>query len=231
MAQSLPADLFAAEAMALAAVLSALSNQSVGRWSVTMKFEGLRLMPVAIRMTQALGENSLKPLLVWPDAGAAALARRDAPELALDIRSIRDQLNSDHADDNNRLLLVAGPQMSDYDEFADLCEKHAGSVVMLNGRLEDAAVGIGSVARARRRGFMSSWQQAYWLEPLAGGALMRAYPEEWMLFRADADGYRYAAGFEERPDAEAIDAGFGVDPGSLAQQLGSVERFLDGLSN
>ena len=102
---------------------------------------------------------------------------------------------------------------------------------MLNGRLEDAAVGIGSVARTRRRGFIASWQQAYWLEPIVGGALMRAYPEEWMLFRADEDGYRYVTGFEQRPDAEAIDVGFGLDPASIPQQLGSVERFIDGLSN
>ena len=35
-----------------------------------------------------------------------------------------------------------------------------GAVVLLNSRLEDAAVGIGSVARQRRKGFMSTWYGA-----------------------------------------------------------------------
>ena len=61
---------------------------------------------------------------------------------------------------------------------------------MLNGRLEDAAVGIGSVARERRKGFCGIWQQAYWLQPLEGGALLRSYPDDWHLFRQDSDGYR-----------------------------------------
>ena len=61
---------------------------------------------------------------------------------------------------------------------------------MLNGRLEDAAVGIGSVARERRKGFVASWQQAYWLQPLEGGALMRCFPDDWRLYRQDPDGYR-----------------------------------------
>jgi hypothetical protein len=43
-------------------------------------------------------------------------------------------------------------------------------VVTLNGRLEDAAVGIGSVARERRRGFGAQWQAAYELRPFADSA-------------------------------------------------------------
>lgn len=231
MARQLPADLFTAETMALEAIEAALHDQSCLRWSVTLKFEGLRLMPLAIRMTNSLRAKSLEPLLVWPDAGAAALAKRDAPELANDVRSIRDLLKTDDDDQHQRLMLAAGVQMSDYQDFCDLCEKHTGNVVMLNGRLEDAAVGIGSVARARRKGFLASWKQAYWLEPLQRGALMRAYPDDWELFRADADGFRFATGFEERPDSETIDAGFGIDPSSIGQQIGSVGRFLEGLSS
>ena len=58
---------------------------------------------------------------------------------------------------------------------------------MLNGRLEDAAVGIGSVARERRKGFVASWQQAYWLQPLEGGALMRCFPDDWRLYDLNTD--------------------------------------------
>jgi hypothetical protein len=38
-------------------------------------------------------------------------------------------------------------------------------VVLLNGRLEDAAVGVGTVGRERRKGFLGEWQSAYALIP------------------------------------------------------------------
>ena len=128
------------------------------------------------------------------------------------------------------MVLAVGPQPSDYEQFMAICQEHRGSVVMLNGRLEDAAVGIGSVARERRRGFVSSWQQAYWLQPLEGGALMRIFPDDWSLYRLDDDGYLHLASMESRPDPEQIAALLaGEDPDSLKQQLSSVDRFIDGL--
>ena len=82
---------------------------------------------------------------------------------------------------------------------------HSGPILMLNGRLEDSAVGIGSIARERRRGFISSWEYAYSLEPLQKGALMMSYPDEWQLFSADKDGYRFSSTFKDRPNSEQID--------------------------
>ena len=43
---SLPADLAAAEAELLTALESALASQSKGRWTLDLRFEGLRLAPV-----------------------------------------------------------------------------------------------------------------------------------------------------------------------------------------
>jgi hypothetical protein len=63
-------------------------------------------------------------------------------------------------------------------------------------------VGIGSVARGRRRTFLRRWQAAYALIPGSVSALRRAYPAPWELYRLDSDGYRFAASFEKRPDAE-----------------------------
>lgn len=98
------------------------------------------------------------------------------------------------------------PEPSDYLQFESLSNMHSGPIVMLNGRLESTTIGIGSVARERRRGFLSLWRKAYWLQPLEAGALMRIHPGEWCLFRADNDGYRQVATYEQRPDAETIDA-------------------------
>ena len=228
-AAALPADLLKAEADLLEAVKAALASGDGSRWGATLRFENLRLLPVALRLADALAATSPDLRVLWPDAGAAALARRDAPELAPAIADFNQWTSKA---DPDALLLVVGPQPSDYDAFMALCENHRGAVVMLNGRLEDAAVGIGSVARERRRGFVASWQQAYWLQPLEGGALMRSFPEDWSLFRQDPDGYRWLSASANRPDPETLAALLaGEDPDGLKQQLGNVDRFLDGLRN
>ena len=226
---TLPADLLTAEADLLQAVKAALASGDGSRWGASLRFENLRLLPVALRLAEALAADHADLRVLWPDAGAAALARRDAPDMASAIADFNQWTSKG---DPDALLLVVGPQPSDYDAFMALCESHHGAVVMLNGRLEDAAVGIGSVARERRKGFVASWQQAYWLQPLEGGALMRSYPEDWMLFRQDPDGYRWLSASANRPDPETAAALLaGEDPDGLKQQLGSVDRFLDGLRN
>ena len=174
-AAALPADLLSAESDLLVAVQAALASGDGSRWGATLRFENLRLLPVALRLAEALAAAHIDLRVLWPDAGAAALARRDAPEMAA---AIADFNQWSAKADPDALLLVVGPQPSDYDAFMALCENHRGAIVMLNGRLEDAAVGIGSVARERRKGFVASWQQAYWLQPLEGGALMRSFPDD-----------------------------------------------------
>jgi hypothetical protein len=101
---------------------------------------------------------------------------------------------------------------------------------MLNGSLEDAAVGIGSVARERRRGFLSQWQPAYALQPLDGSALRFAFPGPWELYRQDPDGFRLAATFEQRPDLEMqLAALAGEDGPGLAGNLRALDAFVEGL--
>ncbi len=203
----LPADLKAAESMVLEALQISIKDQPKGRWEVKLKFEGLKLMPLALRLSKNLQETELFPLLVWPDAGGAALARKNAPDLADQISSINELLAKDPEEYAEKDLLVVGPQPSDYDIFEQLSNKHLGALVMLNGRLEDAAIGIGSVARERRRRFVDRWRKAFWLEPLESGSLMRVHPEYWQLFRLDPDGYRQVETYEQRPEAEEIESG------------------------
>ena len=229
---ALPADLASAEQSMMAALGSALNSGDGTRWSAALRFENLRILPVALRLSRALLEVDPSLSILWPDAGAAALARRDASDLADRILDFRQWMQRCGDQPSDGLLLAVMPQPADYEEFEQVCTRHGGVTLMLNGRLEDAAVGIGSVARERRRGFVSSWRQAFWLEPIDGGALMRCYPDDWRLYRLDDDGYRQVAVFDQRPGAEEIAetlSGEGAD--SLRQQLGNVDRFLDGLRN
>ena len=224
----LPADLRAAEAEALAALQQALSAESTGRWTVELRFEGLKIQPLAQRLLAALGD-SWDPRLLFADAGATALAQRDRPELAPRQASLGDQkrLQQSQEASTSGLLILVAPAQADYEQVEAICGAHGGPVVLLNGSLEEAAIGIGSVARERRKGFLSRWQSAYALIPTGDGALRRAYPDAWQLYRRDPDGYRAAAQFESRPDpeqqAEALAAG------GVGRSLQAVDRFIEGL--
>ena len=44
--------------------------------SIYLKFEGLKLQPVVIRLYKSLTSHNFKLKLLWPDAGATALAKR-----------------------------------------------------------------------------------------------------------------------------------------------------------
>jgi hypothetical protein len=200
----LPADLRSAETEAHAAVQAALASQTKGLWTVEMRFEGLRILPVALRQLAALTPAHPEARLLFPDAGATALAKRDAPEQAAQLLGLGDLLRLQQADGgSDGLVLLAAPTPADYEQVESLCAQHRGSLVMINGRLEDAAIGIGTVARERRKGFLSEWQAAYGLIPTAEGALRRTYPDDWQFYRCDPDGYRHVCSFETRPDREA----------------------------
>ncbi|MFZ9462902.1 MAG: DUF1995 family protein, partial [Vulcanococcus sp.] len=155
-------------------MLAALSAGAKGLWTVEFRFEGLRIMPVALRLLAALTPRYPDLRLLFPDAGATALAKRDAPDQAAQLSSLSDLMRLQQADGgSDGILLLVAPTPADYDEVEQVCAQHRGVVVMINGRLEDAAVGIGTVARERRRGFLGGWQSAYAVIPTADGALRR----------------------------------------------------------
>lgn len=223
----LPVDLLSAEAQAQAAIAAALAADAQGRWTCEWRFEGLRLLPPVLRLLQALDRPGQRVSLVFTDAGGAALARRDAPDLAdriIDFRQLQQRQPSEG------VLLVVSPAAADYETFEALCQNHQGPVVMVNGRLEDAAVGIGSVARERRRGFVAQWKSAYALIPLEAGALRFAFPGEWEVYRQDPDGYRLAGTSTDKPDAEAL-AGLLDDSSGVGSTLRAVDSLIEGLRN
>jgi hypothetical protein len=235
----LPPDLRSAEAETLTAVRSALAAEPRGRWTVEWRFEGLRLLAPALRLAgDLLTEAGRGGRLLFADEGAAALARRESEILAPRIASYGDERRRQGDDggvsggegDGESLLLLVAPSQAEYDLVEALCGAHRGAVLLLNPNLEDAAVGIGSVARQRRKGFLSTWQTAYALLPDAESALRRAHPGEWELYRLDPDGYRLVRSFERRPDGESrAEALAGGGGGGLAGQLRGLNDLLEGL--
>ncbi len=223
----LPADLLAAEAQTIEALQAALTAEPRGRWTVEWRFEGLRLLAPALRLCATLLATHRSTRLLFPDAGAAALARREAAALDITILDFAELLRQPVSSADPDLLLAIAPSAADYEDFERISTGHQGAIVMVNGRLEDAGVGIGSVGRERRRGFLAQWQTAYTVQPLATGALRRAYPGSWEIYREDPDGFRFVAGFERRPDPEQQALALnGMDLGS---NLGAIDAFLEGL--
>jgi hypothetical protein len=242
----LPPDLRSAEAETLTAVRSALAAEPRGRWTVEWRFEGLRLLAPALRLAGALLTEAGQGRLLFADEGAAALARRESEILAPRIASYGDERRRQGDDGGidggegggegsgeaggEGLLLLVAPSQAEYDLVEALCGAHRGAVLLLNPNLEDAAVGIGSVARQRRKGFLSTWQTAYALLPDAESALRRAHPGEWELYRLDPDGYRLVRSFERRPDGESrAEALAGTGGVGLAGQLRGLNDLLEGL--
>jgi len=237
----LPPDLRSAEAETLTAVRSALAAEPRGRWTVEWRFEGLRLMAPALRLAgDLLTEADQGGRLLFADEGAAALARRESEILAPRIASFGDERRRQGEDGGESedggegggegLLVLVAPSQAEYDLVEALCGAHRGAVVLINPNLEDAAVGIGSVARQRRKGFLATWQAAYALLPDAESTVRRAHPGEWELYRLDPDGYRRVRSFERRPDGESrAEALAGAGGVGLGGQLRGLNELLEGL--
>ena len=203
MTNNLPADLEEAEINVYDSIQSYfLSNSDQSFLSVNLKFEGLRLNPIIFRLSNKLTKIKYENILLWADAGGAALAKRDNPELANKIYTFKEFINS--SDLINSILLVCSPQPYDIEMFEQVCSHAKSTVIMLNGKLEDPIVGIGSVGREMRKRFADKWQVVYFVQPLSLGALSKKFPNDWDLFKLESNGYSFVKSFEKRPDDETI---------------------------
>ena len=199
----LPSDLKEAEENLYQSIKSYFaSNSEKSLLSINLKFEGLRINPIIFRLSKKLIECEYDNILLWADAGGAALAKRDNPELANKIFTFKEFLKS--SDLLNSLLLVCSPQPYDIEEFEQVCSHSSSTVIMINGKLEDPIVGIGSVGRDMRKRFSDNWKTIYYIQPLSLGALLKQYPNNWELFKSQSNGYKFIKSFDNRPDDETI---------------------------
>ena len=61
----------------------------------------------------------------------------------------------------------------------------------------------GSVIRERRKNFVKTWKNIYFLQPLNKAALMHIYPNNWLLFKEENKDI-FLKEFEIKPDNESI---------------------------
>ncbi len=201
----LPKDLDSAIAQAKEATRLAL-DAGYTRLQVEIMIPELKVMPVAASFLPMLEGLDLNLRVFFPDAGAAALARRDWGEKPYDVRGIGELKAAIQPED--QLFLFIEPSSVEVKDVEKLCEQ-AGDrpVILLNPRLEDiATIGIGYAGRQLRERFLNAIESCYHLRPLDGGAILRAYPDPWQVWlETDPDQYKVIAELPRKPVGEELE--------------------------
>ena len=191
------------------AIISSLKLSSF-RFTVEFNFEGLKFNKIGITIYKILANyyNNKKikknVFITYSDPGAVALAQRDYPDIKENIFTFKGFNESIYIDQDESILISILPQPYDFDTFEPMCDNFKGLHYTLNPKFEDANIGIGSVIRERRKNFVKTWYNVYFLQPIDNGALMHSYPNNWLLFKEINKRYCFKKEFDERPDNETI---------------------------
>lgn len=148
--------------------------------------------------------------VLFPDTGAAALARRDWGEIPFKITDIGTSRSpvERKINDDDQIFLVVSPSSVEVNQVEKLCNL-AGDrpVVLLIPQLEDVSiVGIGYAARQLRERFISTLYSCYYFRPLDGAAVLRCHPSLWQVWREKAENeYELIAEDTQKPMGEALE--------------------------
>ena len=199
----LPKDLNKAiEDMEKSVLNSLASNNS--RLIIEFKFEGIKFNRISFKLFNLLEKNNNSVYLTYSDPGAVALAQRDYKEIKDKIFTFKSFTNSSHISETNSILISMLPQPYDFDSFEPMCENFLGKHISINPKFEDANIGIGTVIRERRKNFVKTWTNIYFIQPLNNGALMHIFPNNWALFKEKDNKYFFVKDFDSKPDNETI---------------------------
>ena len=201
----LPKNLDQAVAQAREATKAAL-NDGHTRLQVELVFPELKVMPFAQQFYPVFQEMGLAFKVYFPDAGAAALARRDWGDLEFTVRGMAELKGQMEPED--QAYLFVEPSAVEVEEVEKMCNQ-AGDrpVVLFMPKLEDVAiVGIGYTARKIRERFLKTLDSCYYLRPLEGAAILRCYPHPWQIWReTESDNYELLTELAQRPVGEFLE--------------------------
>ena len=176
---------------------------------VELLFPELKPMPSAEQFLPAFDSFGSQLKVFFPDAGAAALARRDwgdVPFKILDIGTGKVSVEQQIQPEDEAFLFIA-PSAVEVAQVEKLCEA-AGSrpVVLFNPRLEDVSIiGIGYAGRQLRDRFLNGIESCYHIRSLDGAALFRCYPSPWQVWLETGEDYQLITELPKKPVGEEID--------------------------
>lgn len=238
----LPTSLEEAIAQSAQATCAAIAD-GYSRLQVELVYPELKPMLVAEQFLAQFTQFGTQLKVFFPDAGAAALARRDwgeVPFKILDIGTGKMPVEEQILPEDEAFIFIA-PSAVEVAQVEKLCEAaQERPVVMLNPRLEDVAiVGIGYAARQLRDRFLNNIESCYHLRPLEGGMLFRYYPTQWQVWREKNEDYELIAELPRKPFGEEIDEILFATTQSTSSDIpaskkpgifASMQRFLRTLS-
>jgi len=238
----LPADITEAVTQAQAATQAAL-DAGYTRVQVELKIPELKIQPIAEQFIQPFTPLGNQLRLLFPDAGSAALARRDWGNPPYTLRG----LNETPIKDTDALFIFIEPSSVEVEAVEQICNGASPRpVILLNPCLEDVAVvGIGYASRQLRDRFLSTLATCYYFQPLDQAVLFHCYPHPWQLWQEEGDTYHCRAEFAQRPSGEEVENllygvpdGAGESPGGEGSApsankpgfLVGLQRFIKALS-
>lgn len=232
----LPETLEAAIAQARAATQAAIAA-GYSRLQVELLFPELKPMPVAQEYLTLFADLGAHLKVLFADAGAAALARRDWQGVAYQIRGIEELLEPIQPQD--RAVVLVAPTSVEVGRVEKISEQVGDRpIVLLNPNLQNiAVVGVGYAGRQLRERFLNTIETCYYLRPLEGGAILRAYPSPWQVWLEKSPGdYELIATEPTKPTGEQLDQIFTrasrstATPRTKPSLLKSLQRFFQALS-
>lgn len=169
----------------------------------------LKAQALAWEFTTLFTEYGSGLKVIFPDTGAASLAKRDwgeVPFTVTDLGSRYTSVETKVAPEDEFFLLVC-PSSVEVDRVEKLCNA-AGDrpVVLLIPQLEDVSiVGIGLAARKIRERFISILYSAYYFQLLEGAALLRCHPSPWQIWLETEESYELATEQSQKPVGDALE--------------------------
>lgn len=211
-------------------------DDGVTRLQVEMVIPELKQQPIAERFLSLFQDLDLEFKVYFPDAGAAALAKRDWNNPEFTIRGINEVQTTVEPDDD--AFLIVNPSAVEVQDVEKLCsEAQDRIVILLNPQLEDVSiVGIGYAARQLRERFLSTLTSCYYYRPMPDSAVLRRHPQGWQVWQEVADQYELKAELPERPSSETLEKILYGDtedsnaPKPKKSLLGELQKFLKALS-
>ncbi len=217
----LPKDLNEAIAQSRIATAAALSDgQTLLQVELVFPEIALQAQSIAAQFLPEFEDIHSGVKVFFPDAGSAALARRDWGQTAFkitDLGSSRTAVEDKIAPDDQLFLLINPAAV----EVAQVEKLYIAAgdrpVIILNPRLEDVAtIGIGYAGRQLRERFLNKIESCYYIRPLEDAALFRCYPQPWQVWLETNDEYQLISETAQKPVGDDLER-------ILARALGTTD--------
>ena len=200
----IPASLDETTQQAMAATQAAIAA-GVTRLQIEMVIPELKQQPIACQFLQVFEDLGLKVRVYFPDAGAAALAKRDWDSPELEIRGISERVSPLSPEDE--AVLIVSPSAVEVESVEKVCQTAADRpVVLLNPQLENiATIGIGYAGRQLRERFLNTLESVYYFRPLEEAAVLHQYPTPWQVWHSQDGAYELLTEMATKPSGEQLD--------------------------